>query len=141
MTRMGLNWAGSPIERPGPNTRSAFKVIFCIVVVFWIIYSVLAGVSAAVESTTGGTVYVPYYILGWVYVVFFLFIVIRTRGYIREKYGIREKYCEGCQDCCLGFWCPCCTVAQMARHTADYRTYSAGCCTETGLAGGAPDIV
>lgn len=30
------------------------------------------------------------------------------------------------------------TVAQMARHTADYRTYSADCCSETGLGERAP---
>ena len=31
------------------------------------------------------------------------------------------------------FWCSCCTVAQMARHTADYETYAARCCSDTGL--------
>jgi hypothetical protein len=31
------------------------------------------------------------------------------------------------------YWCNCCTVAQMARHTGDYEAHGARCCSETGL--------
>ena len=72
-----------------------------------------------------------------------LVILIRTRSYIRKKYGIPEaaKCPRGCEDCCCSFWLSPCVICQLARHTADYREYSAGCCTETGLDSGAPEVV
>ena len=73
--------------------------------------------------------------------VFGVFIVARTRGRIRARYGIPERRCRGCEDCCQAFWCACCTVSQMARHTADYENYAALCCGETGLSPNAPSIV
>lgn len=78
-------------------------------------------------------------------IIFWLFVLvvtIRTRAYIRNKYNIPEKHCcHGCEDFCCSFWCTMCTICQMARHTADYQTYSAGCCTEDGLSRGAPHVV
>lgn len=41
---------------------------------------------------------------------------------------------------CCAFWCTCCTIAQISRHTADYEHYPAFCCTESGLAENAPAI-
>jgi Cys-rich protein (TIGR01571 family) len=73
--------------------------------------------------------------------VFGVFVVARTRGRIRSRYGIPERRCIGCEDCCRAFWCACCTVSQMARHTADYENYAALCCGETGLSPNAPSIV
>ena len=45
-----------------------------------------------------------------------------------------NKHCKGCEDCCCSFWCHCCTIAQMMRHTADYDKYDAQCCNDTGFA-------
>jgi len=82
--------------------------------------------------------------------IFTLIITMFLRKYIRSKYNIPEKYCcckdessccSGCEDCCCAFWCQPCTICQMARHTADYHTYSAGCCTDDGLTSGAPPVV
>lgn len=73
--------------------------------------------------------------------VFVLIVVFRTRLYVRHRYGIPEASCNGCEDCCCAFWCTPCTVCQMLRHTADYNTYPGGCCTEDGLAAGAPEVV
>jgi hypothetical protein len=38
-----------------------------------------------------------------------------------------------CEDCCLATFCNCCTIMQMARHTADYTSSRATCCTANGL--------
>jgi hypothetical protein len=65
--------------------------------------------------------------------LYVLIVRIKTRAYIRNKYAIPEMYCSGCDDCCLSFWCGCCTTAQMLRHTADYNANKADCCSETGL--------
>ena len=70
--------------------------------------------------------------------IYLLIIAIKARNYIRSKYSIPGT---GCEDCCCVFWCGCCSVSQMLRHTADYRQYNASCCTETGLPATAPAVV
>jgi Cys-rich protein (TIGR01571 family) len=59
--------------------------------------------------------------------------MMRARKHIRHKYRIPETYCHGCEDFCCAFWCGCCTVSQMARHTADYSTQTAEWCSKDGL--------
>jgi Cys-rich protein (TIGR01571 family) len=73
--------------------------------------------------------------------LYMLYLIICTRSYIRARYNIPEGRCRGCEDCCCAFWLPFCTIAQMARHTADYSQYPAACCTDTGLPEHAPMIV
>jgi hypothetical protein len=71
--------------------------------------------------------------LWFVFAMYLLLMLIRTRAYVRERYGIPEQSCAGCEDCCCAFWCGCCATLQIARHTADCDAHSAACCTETGL--------
>ena len=73
--------------------------------------------------------------------ILLIYLIAITRKRIRSRYGIPEQNCRGCEDCCCAFWCQCCTVSQMARHTADYDNYAAKCCSETGLGRNAPSIV
>ena len=73
--------------------------------------------------------------------IFMMILMAKTQKHICSKYGIPEQQCVGCEDCCCSVWCSCCTVAQMARHTADYETYAGLCCSETGLPPHAPSIV
>lgn len=79
--------------------------------------------------------------LSFIYGLFVLVVLIRTRKYIRTKYQIPENSCQGCEDCCCSFWCGPCTICQIGRHTADYSRYSASCCSETGLDPMAPEVV
>mmetsp|Transcript_68415 Transcript_68415/g.95111 ORF Transcript_68415/g.95111 Transcript_68415/m.95111 type:complete len:81 (+) Transcript_68415:1-243(+) len=58
-----------------------------------------------------------------------LIAVCRTRAHMRRQYQIRPGCCGGCEDCCCVFWCGCCTVQQMARHTHDYKEHPVGCCS------------
>ena len=78
------------------------------------------------------------HIMPFVVGVYFFVLVVRTRYHIRQTYRIPEQCCAGCEDCCCAYWCGFCTVSQMARHTADYRTYQAYYCSETGLGDRAP---
>ena len=75
------------------------------------------------------------------FLILFIVLLARTRYRIRSRYAIPERNCSGCEDCCCALWCTCCTVSQMARHTADYENYAALCCSETGLSPNAPSIV
>jgi Cys-rich protein (TIGR01571 family) len=79
-----------------------------------------------------------YHLLLVSWVLYILLAICKTRAYVRQTYGIPETSCRGCEDCCCTFWCGCCTITQMARHTADYRTYHGACCSSTGLGEGAP---
>jgi Cys-rich protein (TIGR01571 family) len=66
--------------------------------------------------------------------IYLLVLLLRARSHARQRYGIPERCCTGgFEDCCCSFWLPCCTTLQIARHTADYDTHPAACCTETGL--------
>lgn len=81
------------------------------------------------------------YIINIAYAILLIYLIAIARYRIRSRYGIPEQNCRGCEDCCCAFWCHCCTVSQMARHTADYDKYAAKCCSETGLGRNAPSIV
>jgi Cys-rich protein (TIGR01571 family) len=84
-------------------------------------------------STSAVVVLAIRYTLALAFSLYLLVATCRTRASIRERYAIPEQSCQGCEDCCCSYWCNCCTIAQMMRHTADYDTYDAQCCTETGL--------
>ena len=73
-------------------------------------------------------------------VVFSIYVVLKTRRHVRERSGIPETSCAGCEDCCCAAWCGCCVVTQMARHTAEYEMYAAQCCSETGLPVNVPQL-
>jgi hypothetical protein len=38
-----------------------------------------------------------------------------------------------CEDLAISVGCACCSIAQMARHTADYTHHPASCCSSNGL--------
>ena len=153
MHRLNLTWLAN--ERRPQGNRSFTGMCsgtFGTILFIWIAYLVINFILSAIQST--------YYVdsngnptsnatptatgfyaargaeiaLGWAFYIFLFVLMCKTRVYIRNKYNIRNKHCQGsCEDVCCVFWCGCCTVAQMARHTADYETYAARCCSETGL--------
>lgn len=137
MQRMMLTWLGEP----GPiiSTKNSFKVVLTIVVAYFV-YSLALEFAAMPYSFETLPAYIP--ILKTVGSVLFsvwaLYALCRTRENIRARYSIPEQSCYGCEDLCCSFWCTCCTVAQVARHTGEYETYPATCCTQTGLPPGAP---
>jgi Cys-rich protein (TIGR01571 family) len=136
---MKLTWCGLPLNGRQVAT-SAFKVMFILYAVYILVIHVILGSAIRNnEASTGMKV-----VRGTIQITFLIFIVIvtmRARGYIRRKYNIPEESCPGYEDCCCSFWCNACTVRQMLRHTADYQLYNAGCCAQTGLANGAPEVI
>ena len=64
---------------------------------------------------------------------YIVFLTMRARKEIRREFNIPALRCGRYEDFCISFWFLSCTMAQMGRHTADYDTYRAACCTDTGL--------
>lgn len=137
MQRMMLTWLGEP----GPiiSTKNSFKVVLTIVVCYFIYALSLEFASMSYTIDTVPTFIPALKITGSIiFSVWALYALCRTRENIRYRYSIEEERCRGCEDLCCAFWCSCCTVAQVARHTGDYEEYPATCCTPTGLPPGAP---
>jgi Cys-rich protein (TIGR01571 family) len=97
--------------------------------------------NGAAVSDNAGTFILILECLLWGVYIFILVLMCKTRRHIRDKFQIPEQQCHGCEDCCCVYWCHCCTVAQMARHTGDYKTHGARFCSETGLPPDAPCVV
>jgi len=150
MHRLKLTWLGNE-GNPG-RSAATFRVLAIIAAVYfctnWGLY--LAFYFLAIFGDLEGNQEEMYTAIILLYLrpvliiallILFVALAARTRGRIRSRYGIPERDCRGCEDCCCAFWCGCCTVSQMARHTADYENYAALCCSETGLSPNAPSIV
>jgi Cys-rich protein (TIGR01571 family) len=157
---MGLNWYGEQIPSGHRVTFSTFKILAIAFLLYFCVsqaVSILISPYTSVQFDEQGTS-IPVdqsEIPGWaqglnavlnvlhiMWFVFIAFLIIRTRSHIRRKYAIPEQCCTGgIEDCCCAYWCGPCTICQMARHTADYERYNAGCCTDDGLDGTAPSVV
>ena len=131
LTRLKLNLCSSPKQAVGVGW-TAFKILFAIQVVYLVVIPL---VNALIGYSIVNEVVVPAMFIFMIIVTFYL------RRYVRNKYQIPEKTCRGCEDFCCALWCQSCTICQLARHTADYHNYKAGCCTEDGLATGTPSVV
>ncbi|EED95200.1 predicted protein [Thalassiosira pseudonana CCMP1335] len=133
MTRLKLNWNGE-----AGNKGNTFKVIVGVWIAFILVRWVLGlGINY-------GNAQILQTVIFYLDIAFFIFIIVlavRTRSYLRARSNIPERNCAGCEDCCCVFWCSCCTLTQMARHTYDFDKYQAVCCNSTGIASGVAEIV
>jgi Cys-rich protein (TIGR01571 family) len=137
MTRMQLTWLGEPGARTATN--NTFKVV-CILLVSYVVYST----SLEVASLEYESSEVPKFIIALKYIgsslfgIWSLYSLCRTRQSVRARYSIPEERCAGCEDVVCSFLCTCCVLAQISRHTGEYETYPAVCCTKTGHPPGTP---
>jgi Cys-rich protein (TIGR01571 family) len=127
LTRLKMDCFGSPRKSIEAASISTCMIMFSIAALYWIIQSIVRQ-----SVVTLCQAFVALYTAA---------VTMRLRAYVRERYGIPEQRCVGCEDCCLSFWCLWCTVCQISRHTADFHKYPAGCCTTNGLRKGAPEVV
>lgn len=78
------------------------------------------------------------------YMVSMVWIGGNLRRYVRQRYKI-PKRCSMCpgntEDRCTMFFCGCCAMIQIARHTHNDKEYPGYCCTTTGLESGAPQLL
>jgi Cys-rich protein (TIGR01571 family) len=128
MKRMNLTWLGEP--GPYISTQNTVKVVVTIVICY-IIYSTALEL-ASMPFEADGSVF---------FTVYALYSLCKTRESIRAVYSIPTTRCGSMEDCVCSFFCSCCTVSQLARHTGEYETYPAVCCSETGHPKGTPMVV
>ena len=122
LTRMHLDWCGSRSVHL-EEVANTFGIVVTIFVAF-----ILIGL------------WFP--ILTVIFLIYALIYGTRMRRAYREKYNVPAECCgDGVEDCCIVFWCGCCSDIQLARQTHDEHKYPYQCCTKTGLPGDAPAIV
>lgn len=169
LTRLKLTWCARPIQSNSTSSvrSSACRIMATIFIMFIVIRCSLDAVFNNYHINHDGEddddedwIYFleygfdkenPEWLIAIRLVRFFLNIALgvlvfvvtmRARRYVRRKYGIPERCpCRDSEDCCCALCCTACTICQLARHTADYRTYAASYCSENGLPGGAPEVV
>ena len=68
----------------------------------------------------------------WVWFWTTTIVLTRLRRIVRRAHGISKGF--PCEDFLCSVLCGCCTAAQLARQTANYKEQRAYCCTGTGMA-------
>mmetsp|Transcript_17379 Transcript_17379/g.42223 ORF Transcript_17379/g.42223 Transcript_17379/m.42223 type:complete len:249 (-) Transcript_17379:1579-2325(-) len=132
MTRMSLTWLGEPAGQK-IATQNTFKVVVLLFVSYMIYSTSLEIASLDYNPSTVPIEILVLKIVGSVlFGVWSLYSLCKMRQSVRMQYQIPEERCVGCEDLCCSFFCTCCTLAQMARHTGEYETYPAVCCSTTG---------
>jgi hypothetical protein len=158
----------SALGQPSAN-RSTMQNTFAIVVSLWVAFRVVKGLNFLLNDETCTTttthhggystteeiecepaftespagLRVVFWLMELGLGIYWLVVLTRVRGNFRRHYEIRDGCCGDncCTDCCCVYWCTCCTVVQMLRHTHDEHLYSYQCCNTDGLPPGAPEIV
>lgn len=134
MTRTGLDWHGDPSNKLVSSLSCANMTVL---LTFWLSMNASAFFMVRVAWERGRLIGEEYYVPIILFNVFVLLYMItltrKVRESIRNKYQIPEESCVGLEDCLCATFCMPCAICQMGRHTADFDTYRATCCTRTGL--------
>lgn len=133
MTRLNLN----PFAEHGDATHT-FKVAIIITASF-AIFNFIMNMIAPTGALPAGLFWLFYIVSNAVW-IYFMVVVIKTRMHIRHRYRIPIVCCGCLEDCLCAFLCSCCVISQMGRHTTNYGTYRAYCCTKTGVDPTAPSL-
>jgi len=137
MTRMSLTWLGEHGERV--STNNTFKVVVLLFASYTLFTTSLEIASLDyTPATTPYAIAVMKSIGGILFGIWSLYSLCRTRQNVRAQYSIPEEKCAGCEDLCCAFFCTCCTLSQMARHTGEYETFSGTWLSTTGHPPGTP---
>jgi Cys-rich protein (TIGR01571 family) len=126
LQRLKLNAIGMP-----GNSQNTCKILTGAFFAAWFL-TVLLGALTDVG-------YVVWY-------AFYFYIVVAialARNNFRKRYNIPGTACgdSACDDCVCAYFCGCCTILQMHRHTHDEKEYPYDMTSETGLPKNAPEIV
>ena len=132
MSRMKLTWLGTPAsneEWRATQENLVFTIALTIAVNFLLIY------VSYVHYTKGLFILLDYVLFFTVNIIFWLFsvfVTLRTRKHVRERYSISETFCLEDYVKTIMFlpW----TVAQLGRHTVDYDQFYSYFFTLTGVA-------
>ena len=145
LTRLRMNWLGDPA--PESEWKHTFRRVIILLVLYLIVMIFMAPPVTVVHNGVASTPNYPswkritYNVVSLAFWLYSIIVLTKTRRAVRDKYDIPTKACGGAEDCCCSFWCGCCTVAQVARQTADYPTTKAQCCSSTGLPADVPVVI
>lgn len=133
--------------KPGTTaeTAGAFQTIVAMTAAYFLIVISIAVICAPFDPDYPPPFVVVLLIIksfmGYAFLLYSIIVLWNLRSYIRNKYAIPESCNTGCDDLLCAVCCSHCAVAQMLRHTTDYDTYNASCCSETGVPPHVPSIV
>jgi Cys-rich protein (TIGR01571 family) len=126
MQRIKLNFLAQPDAEASKNTCMILTVAYGV--------SYLIGFILAVAM--GGAVFTVY-----PFVIYMIIVITITRMHMRKKYRIPGGVFGDSvlDDCCHAYWCTCCSILQMVRHTHDEKVHQYKFDSKTGLQDDAPD--
>lgn len=126
------------------ETAGAFQTMVAITAAYFLIAISIGTICAPFDPDYPPFVLVLLIIrscMGYAFLLYLIIVLWNLRSQIRTKYAIPESCNTGCDDLLCAVFCSHCTVAQMLRHTTDYDTYNASCCSVTGVPPHVPSIV
>ena len=134
MARNRLTWLGLP----GSRFQSKYVCLnMFMIILFWLALNFLAIFVVGVHIQRGhlpsGLDIFCLCIVNIIMVLYTIYTVTNARMSIRAQYGIPKHYVPNKEDLLCATCCMPCTIAQMGRHTANFDTYRAVCCSSTGL--------
>jgi Cys-rich protein (TIGR01571 family) len=144
LTRLKRNLWGVP--EPNGGYEKTFRHMVFLVLAYYIPSSLLKPpVPSTLKESHGHTITVEnehyplwknilYNLVFYAYAVYTFVILVRLRATIRRQYEIPVRYFGALEDGCCAFWLSCCTLAQLARQTANYQEKRALFCSNNGLA-------
>mmetsp|Transcript_16215 Transcript_16215/g.23149 ORF Transcript_16215/g.23149 Transcript_16215/m.23149 type:complete len:833 (+) Transcript_16215:191-2689(+) len=129
MARVHLNACANPVLNIKARANATGVIVASVALIF------LHIILIALPFQSGGITimlmqFVPLAVLDLVIIVYFFVLLVKARFFVRQMYKIDGSTCE---DIGKSLFCTFCTIIQMGYHTADYETYSAECCSSTGL--------
>jgi Cys-rich protein (TIGR01571 family) len=148
LTRMKMNWLGE--EAPAHEYKRTFGRVFLIVCLYWLLTTLSWPPSSTFiqDPESGKVMRIPpdevpaaqnllFNLVLQSFGLYTLLMIIKLRRTVRLRYEIPLQYPlfgnGKMEDFCLAFWCGCCSLSQMARHTCDYEQQSATFCSPDGL--------
>ncbi|CAB9513444.1 expressed unknown protein [Seminavis robusta] len=137
LTRMNMSWLAG---RDSPTAKqTTFRNVVRVVVIYWIVATIVAPEVDAdgeiISANTDPTKLALYQLVNAAFSLYCLIVLIKLRIAVRERYSIPTSFCPSpVEDVCCVCFCGCCTVAQLARQTANYHQHDAKCCSKNGLA-------
>jgi len=143
LTRMNMDWLGEHTTEW--ESKLTFRRVLIIVIIYYAVSTVLAPSGPSWDDDDTASLdypdtpiwqHVVYNSLTTAFSVYTVIVLMKLRKAVRTRYDIPVTRCVNqpvVEDCCCSFWCGCCTVAQLARHTANYDERRAVCCSYDGL--------
>lgn len=134
MTRLKVGWLGLPGRQHRFNDTFRISLLLSM---FVVIINCLLYYLPHSKFVFGGFSLLQVVLFGVFNTfvsIYFIVNTVITRRRLRERYMIpTEHSCGRFEDALFTFPCSFLVLMQMHRHTADYDTYSAQCCSSNGL--------